>query len=334
MLGGAIEGILSMPTTWLVVKRLYIHPALACGALLLLASQTAAQAAPAVEPAGGGSLKVAVLRTTQGDGGAAAEAIDGALLRDLSAIGGIDRPTVSPIDYAEIQLTVGCSDEGRQCLSSIAQMVQVDAVVVRKLVIEPNRARLEIVYLDTTAADEPARAEQIGEGPDPAAGLAASVPSLVRRLFGTPEPVSAAAPEAEPSASHETVAAAETDTTPRAESGGVGPLTWVALGAGAAALGVGIALGVSANGSNDDYQNAPVATEEQRADALDKLDAAKGKGLAATILIPTGAALLALGATLLIIDLSGGGDESGAEMAVQPLDGGALLSLRTRAEGL
>lgn len=325
-----------MLSTWLVAKRLYSYsnPALACAALLLWVSHGAAQAGPAGEAASGGSLKVALLRTTQGDAGAAAEAIDGALLRDLSGIAGIDRPTVSPIDYAEIQLTVGCSDEARQCLSSIAQMVQVDAIVVRRLVVEPNRARLEIVYLDTTASDEPARAEQIGEGSDPAGGLAASVPSLVRRLFGIPEPVAAAAPEAERGPAHETVAAAETDTTPRAESGGVGPLTWVALGAGAAALGVGVVLGISANGSNDDYQSAPVDTEEEREAALEKLDAAKGKGIAATILIPTGAALLALGATLLIIDLSGGGDESGAEVAVQPLDGGALFSLRTRAEGL
>ncbi len=318
-----------MPT-WLVLKRLYSGPAFACAALLTLSSPVLAQAA---EPASSGSLKVAVLRTTQGDGGAAAEAIDGALLRDLGAIAGIESPTVSPIDYAEIQLTVGCSDEGRQCLSSIAQMVQVDAIVVRKLVVEPNRARLEIVYLDTTAADEPARAEHFGEGPDPAGAFAGAVPSLVRRLFGIPEPVSAAAPAAEPGPAHETGGAVSTDTMPREEGGGVGPLTWVALGAGVAALGTGIVLGLSANSSNDEYQSAPVDTADEREAALEKLDAAQGKGLAATILIPTGAALLALGATLLIIDLSGG-SESGAEVAMQPLAGGALLSLRARTEGL
>src|ERR1700741_2766630 len=99
-----------MPT-WLVVQRLSSNPAFACAALLLLSSQAAAQAA--AEPAAGSSsLQVALLRTPQGEPGAAAEAIDGALLRDLSALAGIDRPTVSPIDYAEIQLTVGCSDEG------------------------------------------------------------------------------------------------------------------------------------------------------------------------------------------------------------------------------
>src|SRR5262245_5659678 len=134
-----------MPT-WLVARRLYSN---LIGIVVLWSLGAGSLAAQDAAPATASALKVAVLRTTQGDAGAAAEAIDGALLRDLSALAGIERPTVSPIDYAEIQLTVGCADEGRQCLSSIAQMVQVDAVVVRKLVVEPAGARLELVYLDT-----------------------------------------------------------------------------------------------------------------------------------------------------------------------------------------
>src|SRR4051812_31628517 len=76
------------------------------------AGVAAQSAAPTAQAPG---LKVAVLRSTQGAAGAMSDAIDGALLRDLAALAGIENPTVAPIDYAEIQLTVGCSDEGRAC---------------------------------------------------------------------------------------------------------------------------------------------------------------------------------------------------------------------------
>jgi hypothetical protein len=294
-----------------------------------------AQEQPAEGASSGSPLRVTVLRTTQGEAGAAAEAVDGALLRDLAAVAGIDNPNVSPIDYAEIQLTVGCSDEGRQCLSSIAKTVQVDAVVVRKLTVEPGRATLTLAYLDATAADEPAHAEHVAEGAAAIEALASAVPALVRRLFGIPESVVAAAPEQQPGAAAPADEASYSDEPLEPEPGGgsVGPLTWVALGVGAVALGAGVVLGLSAQSSFEDYkQTEEIDTIEGRAEAEQHFDSAESKGQIATVLIPAGAVVLALGATLLVIDLSDDGG-AGSELGLAPLPGGALLSLRTALEG-
>jgi hypothetical protein len=327
-------------TIWLSRVGLYAVVAM----LWLLGSASVrAQEAQAESGAGatdssaeaGSRQRVAVLRTTQGEANAAADAIDGALLRDLAALAGIENPAVSPIDYAEIQLTVGCSDEGRQCLSSIAQMVQVDAVVVRKLAVTPDRATLTLVYLDATSSDAPAHAEHVEAGEAGADALAGAVPSLVRQLFGIPEPVVAAAPEAQAQAAP--TAARSTSGPPMpaedAESGGVGPLTWVALAVGAGALGAGVVFGLAAQSSYDDFKGTEIDDDEDRARAEDSFDSAESKGRLATILIPAGAVVLALGATLLVLDLSdGGGSET--ELGLSPMPGGALLSLRASAEGL
>jgi hypothetical protein len=288
-----------------------------------------------VEPEASGSTagsrqRVAVLRFTQGEAGAAAEAVDGALLRDLATIAGIENPTVSPIDYAEIQLTVGCSDEGRQCLSSIAQMVQVDAVVVRKLSVAPDRTALTLVYLDATASAEPAHAEHVIEGEADADALAAAVPSLVRRLFGIPEPVVAAAPEVQPPGTASATPSTRTPPMPADTAkpgGGIGVLTWVALAVGAGALGAGVVLGLGAQSSFDEFKSTPVDDADDRRRAEQRFDDAESKGRLATVLIPAGAVVLALGATLLVLDLSDDGGGA-TELGLQPTTGGALLSLR------
>jgi hypothetical protein len=297
---------------------------LAVVAVLLLSERALGQGETASQ---GPTVKAAVLRASEGAKPELADAVDAALLRDLSAVAGIDSPAVSPIDYAEIQLTVGCSDEGRACLSAVAKLAQVDAIVVRKLTVGPESATLSLTYFDATSADEPVRAEQSL----PAVGLESAapqqVPALVRKLFGIPEPVAAAASEAPaqgpasaPAGS--TAAAAEPD-----QGGGAGPLTWVVLGVGAVTLGAGLVVGLSAQGDFDDYKKTPIddPADAERADA--KFEDAESGGMLATILVPAGGALIALGVTLLAIDLSAGGsEETGVALVPQP--GGALLRVR------
>jgi hypothetical protein len=309
---------------------------LACP-LVAAAQSTAPSSAPETAPAAGqaqpSALRVAVLRTTRGDAAGSANAVDGALLRDLAGLAGIDNPTVSPIDYAEIQLTVGCSDEGRQCLSSIAQMVQVGAVVVRRLVVEPGRVTLSLIHFDATASDEPAHAEQVFEGPNAAGAAAAAVPSLVRRLFGIPEPVLVAAPP--PQQQRSVLPAPQSGPTDAKQENhpSVGALTWVTLGAGAAILTGGFVVGASAKSDFDAFKAIKVKNEQDAQRASTKFDSVQSKSLAANILMPSGAAVLALGATLLVLDLTRD-DKSGPELGVRSLRGGGLLTVRGTMGGL
>jgi hypothetical protein len=282
------------------------------------------------------SLRVAVLRTTQGDAGELADRVDGALLRDLSSLAGIDNPTVSPIDYAEIQLTVGCSDEGRQCLSAIAQMVQVDAVVVRHLVVTPSRVTVTLTHFDATASDEPARAEQMSEGADAGKTAVDAVPSLVRRLFGIPEPISAAAAaNAAPGSGQPAGANGTTAATPTDGGGKIGVLTWVTLAAGSGLLASGLVVGASAQSSFDDFKKTDIKTATDAMRANTKFDSVKSQALVANILIPSGAAVMALAAALFVFDLTHSGRTGEvAKLGVLPLRGGAMLTLHTVAGGM
>jgi hypothetical protein len=279
-------------------------------------------------------MRVAVLRATEGDdAGSIASKVDGALLRDLSSTAGIDNPTVSPIDYAEIQLTVGCSDEGRQCLSSIAQLAQVDGVVVRRLSMAPSQVNLTLAYFDATASDEPARVTESFAGDDAGERAVAAVPALVRKLFGVPEPVVVAA-IAEPVASPPAQPArrAATSSLHEGSSSRVRALTWITLAGGAAVLAGGIVLGASAQSSFDSYKSFELESMADVARAADKLDRAKTKALAADVMMPVGGAILALGGVLLAVDLLR--DDKAPSLALTPLRGGALLSMRATTGGL
>ena len=59
---------------------------------------------------------VGVVRSTDDAMQPLADPVDAALLRDLAVIAGIDAPVVSPLDYAEIELGVGCFEPSRDCL--------------------------------------------------------------------------------------------------------------------------------------------------------------------------------------------------------------------------
>jgi hypothetical protein len=207
-------------------------------------------------------------------------------------------------------------------------MVQVDGVVVRRLNLEPSRVTLALVHFDATASDEPAHVEQTFEGADAAKAAVAAVPSLVRKLFGIPEPVvAAAAPAPLPGAAPSPGAAATSASPARDEGGGVGALSLVTLAAGAGILTGGLVVGASAKSSFDEFKAIKVTTEDDARRANSKFDSVKSKALAANVLMPSGAAVLALGAALLVLDLTRGESRS-PEVSVQSLRGGAMLTLR------
>lgn len=297
-----------------------VASATAGGALLLALLLQAATAARVGAQAGAeasatGGFRVAVLRGSEGEVGELAKLVDAAMLRDLAAIAGIENPTVSPIDYAEIGLTVGCADLGRACLVAIAQMLQVDAVVVRRLVVDASRARLSLVYVDPRSAGEPVLAEREIARAQAQSALPEAVPVLIRVLFGIPEPV-VAAPPAAGSASN-------------ASNGGepqIGVWTWLSLGVGAGALAAGLAMGASASSEFDNFKALPVRTraEAERADA--RFRTVQSKALIANVLMPSGAALLGLGAVLLVLDMRR--ESERPALALAPVRGGLVLGLR------
>jgi len=270
---------------------------------------------------------VGVLRSAHGTPPVALpDAIDAALLRDLAQIAGIPNPVVSPVDYAEVQLNVGCADESRACLGSIARAAGVDALLVRSLSAdESGSVRLELRYFDSASRDEPAMVST--EAPaDASDALVRAMPGLVRELFGIPavaapaasndpEPRSLAAPPA-------AVSGAEED------EGSIGP--WLVIGAGAAALTTGIIVGAMAADDFSLWKKRLIQSTVQADQANADYDDLKDRALVANVLMPVGAVVLALGATWLVIDLAGddASSEERATLALEPRPDGAFLRVR------
>ena len=270
---------------------------------------------------------VGVLRATHGALPAALpDAIDAALLRDLAAIAGIPSPVVSPVDYAEVQLSVGCADESRACLASIARAAGVDALLVRSLSAdEAGSVRLELRFFDSASRDEPTMVST--EAPAEASdALVRAVPGLVRELFGIPavaapaarddpEPSSMAAPPA-------AVSGAEED------EGSIGP--GLVIGAGAAVLTAGIIIGATAADDFSLWKKRPIQSTVQAEQANADYDDLEARALVANVLMPVGAVVLALGATWLVIDLAGddASSEERATLALEPRPDGAFVRVR------
>jgi hypothetical protein len=258
-----------------------------------------------------------------------ANEVDAALLRDLAALAGIADPVVSPVDYAEVQLSVGCADESRACFEAIARAASVDALLVRSLSTDDaGSARLELRYFDSASSDEPAVVStEVPAGASDA--LVRAMPSLVRELFGIPEVVAPAQSEPAP-ASDAAPLPAQSTREDEGEDEGVSIVPWLFIGAGAATLTAGIVVGAIAAEDFNAWKKSSVGTTEEADRANDELDDLNTRALAADILMPAGAVMLGLGATLLMLELSDDEDRTpaGATLAIEAKPGGALLRVR------
>jgi hypothetical protein len=276
------------------------------------------------------SPRVGVVRETKGAAPELSDEIDAALLRDLSAIGGIASPVVSPVDYAEIEIGVGCTDDFPACLLAITRAVRVDALVLRRLSVdEQGQARLELTYFEAASKDAPASVE-VTVPAESKPTLVDAIPGLVRKLFGIEEVAQPAAPPVQASTTAAPSPADRSAVRATPSDAGVPATTWIALGAGVATLTAGVVVGWTAQQDFKDWKHRPL---ESRADA----DAARSeyrgirtRAVVADVLMPVGAVGLGFGLTLLVLRSGhqAGSDDGGARLELTPAPGGALVQVR------
>jgi len=279
------------------------------------------------------SARVAVVRATNGAPQELADQIDAALLRDLSAIAGMESPVVSPVDYAEIEIGVGCSDDFRACLLAITRAVRVDALVLRRLSLDAQgQCQLELTYFEAASKDAPTTVEATVPAAQSKPALVEAVPELVRRLFrieqvaqpaAPPTPVGAPATAA-PTSIHRSAALAP------ARDAAVSAGTWIALGAGAATLTAGVVIGWTAQQDFRDWKQTPVESRAEADTARSAFEGIRTRAIAADVLIPVGAVALGLGLTLLVMDLGHEADSDlrNARLELAPAPGGAMVRVQ------
>lgn len=273
------------------------------------------------------SPRVGVVRATSDAMQALADGVDAALFRDLAGLAGIDDPVVSPVDLAEVELGVGCSDESRACLAAIARAVRVDALIVRRLTEDAGgNGRLELTYFELSSNDAPTTVLATGAAP----ALDAEVPALVRRLFGIAEVAEPAAQVLPQPAIEQHAARPAPAPVAHADTASVSAPTWIVLGAGAAALTAGALVGWTATRDFDDWKDTRVTSRDDADDARAAFSDIRSRAIAADVLFAVGAIGVGVGVTLLALDLSRDGERRAgqARLSITPTFGGAALQLR------
>jgi hypothetical protein len=195
------------------------------------------------------------------------------------------------LELRDLQLAVGCMSEDDACLGSIAEQLGVSAIVVSHVDRAGDALVATITHFDTASGERTnATARAQGEN-----DLLERIDPAVRELFGLPE-------AERPVGEYERD---EPETTRVVvEPSGLSVLPFLVAGAGLAAGGVGVYFALKSRSSQQEYADAPIVTPDDVDAAIDLRDRAESEALLANVLFAVGGGLVALGATLLVIDLA------------------------------
>jgi serine/threonine-protein kinase len=260
-------------------------------------------------------LRIALFKTASEDTSlqSLAAAIDPVLLSELGNVPGLQIAARPALDLPSMQLAIDCVGETADCLTQAAKQAQAEglvAPVVRKLgselvvtiLLHDARKQLSI-----TGATRRYPSDQLDQALD-------GIPGMVRELFGLQAPaVAASAPP--PEAAEPAPAA-----PPPPAASKPFPVLPVVLGAvGVAILGAGVGLGIASHSTGNAYVATPVTDETTGNDALDKLHTARTEATLANVAFGVGAAALAAGVVLFILQQHGSDDKADAAQAMQQL---------------
>jgi hypothetical protein len=230
-----------------------------------------------------------------------AAALDPVLLAELGNVPDLQIAARPALDLPSMQLAIDCVGETAECLSSSAKQAEADGLIapaVRKLGAEivvtillyDARRQLSI-----RGATRRYASDQVDSALD-------GVRGMVRELFGLEVAPPAASPPPEAAAP----AAASAPTSPQPSAAKPLPVLPIVLGAaGVALLGAGVGLGLASQSSEDAYTKIKVTDEASGQRALDKLGSARTEATLANVAYGVGAAALATGVVVFILQAYG-----------------------------
>ncbi len=210
------------------------------------------------------------------------------------------------LSLRDLQLAVGCVGETEECLRSVTEQLEVDALLVPSIEEVSGEVVASLLYF-VRSSGETKRVARRAQGEDAESVLLDGVDGMVRELFGLPE-AEAGLHGGETGGGH----------TGAADEGGGFPIPIPAIvvaGVGVAALAVGGVFGGLSMGSQSEFEAAsPTLTTDAEADALiDIHDRAARQAIIADVLFGVGGAALITAAVLWLVL---GGDDGEAEPAV------------------
>ena len=253
------------------------------------------------------------------------------LTRALLAGADSEKPRLADTPLGEAASLLECSASDRDCLDSMAQAMEAEALLSASLRRSGQTLAAHITFHRRGQAPL-TRDVELPSDPEAAAPV---LERQVRALIGgesAAEPAAAPAPVAAPAGGGEEVSLGATpaEDTRRFALGRVRPWSWAIAGGGLVLIGVGAAFAIKAGGLETDVEDAP---RETVAD-LEHLKELEDQGESATTMsnvffIAGGVAALA-GTTLILWQgLTPSAEERGRALSLSPvpLSGGAALVL-------
>ena len=317
---------------WRIALAMAVLCAHAAGRTPAARAQTEAEPAAAPVPA-----KVAVFRTATPDPALhdLAEALDPVVLSEVGKAQGLSIGARPPLDLSATQLALDCVGETAACLTSVASQADVELLLAPSLERAGDETVVTLLYYDARFPGALRNASRRHRGQNVERAVLDSVPALLRELIGTPEPPPPAEAEPAPITAEATLAAVETEPSGGDAYDRPFPVVPVVLGvAGLALVGTGVAFGIAAKATEDDYAALPLGDVDEIERADERFEKAEDQALIANIGIIGGAAVFAFGAVLLALELTS--DEPAQEQVrLSPVlaPGHAGLALTGRFEG-
>jgi hypothetical protein len=225
------------------------------------------------------------------------------------------------IPLRDLQFSAGCTDDSAACMKSVAELLEVDTVLVLSVHEEASMTSLSLVAYD---AEPPQRRSvmRLATGTDRRAELFADVDSVLAELFG----IAPRAPERTTQRTPVRSTALEITAPQLDDGGGTSPVGWIFMGTGALSLSAGLALAFIADDTHDAYVGAPTRSPAEVDAAIDLRDRGEREMLAATILIGAGGAALLSGLLVVVIEALTGGD---SDELIEPHGTGIAFNLES-----
>lgn len=258
------------------------------------------------------TLPPAALLATGGESGTALDSVIHAALEDLNVVKIVAAPGM---DLGAIQLAIDCVSETTHCLKAVAAKSRAKILIAPTLQRTPTELVLSLLRFDVSDGGDMRRVLRRHPGRTVGPELLDAIPDMLRELFNVTKPERPEVAETPPGA---TEAPAADDTplpdypTASDQPSLVGPL--ILAGAGVAALGVGITLGVVMKDQQSKYDrlSAGVQTEAQARAAIDARSSGETLELAANLLFVVAGAAIAAAGIWLAIEVNDGSEPTTA----------------------
>jgi hypothetical protein len=264
------------------------------------------------------ALRIALFKTASEDADlqSLAAAIDPVLLSELGNVPNLQVAARPALDLPSMQLAVDCVGETAECLARAAKEAQSEGLVaplVRRIGAE---VVVTVLLHDARKQTTITAATRRYSGQHVEDQVLDAIPGMVRELFGLQSapsdqpPPPATAPSEAPELSSE--------TSPPVAVAKPLPILPIVVGAvGVALIAAGVGFGVAAKSTEDDYAKLKIGDGDKAAAgrAQDKIDSAATQAMLSNLGIGVGAASVAAGIVLFVLQSQSGDDHDAAQAA-------------------